>query len=506
MIGLHDAIKRFDAAANGEIVYLGLEWPNFGNLLGTWDEYRNAVENIHRTVDVDTEFRVLQRIVRFLTTQPINPKTSSLGISEYLTSERPVLPANLSSVRDALVAALQVLFDENHVANNLEDILSSKLSRLQFAGKTVAILKDPDFDESLYKQIKLPGARSVTFYSLSKLKRAPMVDVAIVFGLPERWLYSKIEYKVRQSMISWLYSAPVALTTVVVSWEGNPPFSLSNYAIWQESQLTPPATIGSVAFRREWTLPLSPPPPPPLPDVDGVEAVVVHLSGGGEIGFHRQLGPKPQIIQTDELEVSLSRTEINKLQIGNVVVFRTDDSQIAFIQESARSKMGTKVYNEAREISENFKSSVLRKKKEIDALAALRNVGLSHPEYYMNVVEEGRYIGPEDFKTARSISIALGFSFSEVEFEAIHKLRIYHRQAGVEANKVIREVLSDQSLWEDQINSGRQVRIKVKRIGTVGIASVETISKTKRLVSKLGLAQSLPPESSPNVHTVGDLD
>jgi len=505
MIGLHDAIKRFDAAANGGIVYLGLEWPSFGNLLGAWDEYRNAVENIHRTVDVDTEFRTIQKIVRCLATQPVNPKTSSLGISEYLTSQRPVLQANLATLRDALVEALEVLLEEDHVANNLADVLSSKLSRLQVAGKTVAILKDPDFDESLYAQIKLPGAKSVTFYSLSKLKRAPMVDVAIVFGAPERWLYSKIEYKVRQSMISWLYSAPVAFTTVVVSWEGNPPFNLSNYAIWQESRLSPPATIGSVAFRREWTLPSPPPPPPPSPDLDGVEAVIVHLSGGGEIGFHRQLGPKPQIIQTDELDVSLSRTEINKLQVGNVVVFRTDDSQIAFIQESARTQMGVKVYNKARDISENFKQSVLNKRKEIDAVAALRNSGFSHPEYYINVVEEDRYIGPKDFKTARSISIALGFSLSEAEFEAIHKLRIHHRQAGAEANEVIRGVLSDQSLWEDQINSGRQVRIKVERIGTVGIASVESLSKTKRLVSKLGLAQSLPPEGSPNVFTVGSL-
>lgn len=505
MIGLHDAIKRFDAAANGEIIYLGLEWPSFGNVLGAWDEYRNAIENIHRMVDVDTEFRTLQRIVRCLAMQPVNPKTSSLGLSEYLTSQRPVLPTNLASVRDALVEALKVLLEENHVANNLAEVLSSKLNQVQVAGKTVAILKNPDFDESLCAQIKLPGANSVTFNSLSKLKRAPMVDVAIVFGAPERWLYSKIEYKVRQSMISWLYSAPVAFTTVVVSWEGNPTFSLSNYAIWPESRLSPPATIGSVAFRREWTLPLPPPPPPPPPDPDGVEVVVVHLSGGGEIGFHRQLGPKPQIIRTDELEVSFSRTEINKLQIGNVLVFRTDDSQITFIQESARTKMGVKMYDKARDISENFKQSVLSKKKQIDAVAALRNCGFSHPEYYINVVEEDRYIGPKDFKTAHGISIALGFSFSEAEFEAIDKLRIHHRQAGAEANEVIRGVLSDQSLWEDQINSGRQVRLKVERIGTVGIASVDSLSKTKRLVSKLGLAQSLPSEGSPNVFILGSL-
>ena len=48
MIGLHDAIKRFDAAIRGEIVYLGLEWPSFSNLLGAWAEYRNLIESIHR--------------------------------------------------------------------------------------------------------------------------------------------------------------------------------------------------------------------------------------------------------------------------------------------------------------------------------------------------------------------------------------------------------------------------------------------------------------------------
>jgi len=503
MIGLHDAIKRFDASIRGEIVYLGLEWPSFSNLLGAWAEYRNLIENIHRPTDVDAEFRTLQRIIRLLATQPIQPRHSSLGVLDYINSRKPELPSNVAAVRDALVEALRILHGEDHVASNLEDIFSSKLNRLQLDDKTVAILKDSDFDESLYRTLTLTKARLVSFFTLSKLKRAPMADVAVIFGAPERWLYSKIDFQHRQLMISWLFSAPAALTTVVISWDGNPHFHLSNYALWPESPLPLPAMIGPVAFLREWTLPPPQPPPPPPPDPEGIDAVLVQLSGGGDIGFHRQLGPKPQIIQTDELDVSLSRTKINKLQIGNIVVFRTDDSQIAYIQESAQKKMGSKIYNKAHEISENFKSAVLNRKKEIDVVAALRNAGFTNPEYYVNVVDENRYIGPKDFKTARSIAVALGFSFSEDEFDAIHQLRIHHRQAGAEANEVIREVLSDQSLWEDQINSGRQVRVKIERIGTVGIASVDSISQTKRLVSKLGIAQHLPADGSSNVHMVG---
>jgi hypothetical protein len=120
----------------------------------------------------------------------------------------------------------------------------------------------------------------------------------------------------------------------------------------------------------------------------------------------------------------------------------------------------------------------------------------------VNVVDENRYIGPKDFKTAHSIAVALGLSFSEGEFDAIHQLRIHHRQAGQEANEVIGEVLRDQSIWEDQINSGRQVRVRIKRIGTVGIAFVESKSETKRLVSQLGIAQHLPADSASSVHFV----
>lgn len=502
MIGLHDAIKRFDAAIRGEIIYLGLEWPSFSNLLGAWAEYRNLIESIHRPTDVDAEFRKLQRIIFLLATEPIQPRHSSLGVLDYLDSQKPDLPSSVAAVRDALVAALRVVHGEDHVASNLEEILSLKLNRLQLSDKNLTILKDPDFDESLCRQLVIAGAKRVSFLTLSQLKWAPMADVVIIFGAPERWLYSKIDFRQRQLMISWLYSAPAALTTVVISWDGNPQFDLSNFALWPESPITPPAMIGPVAFKREWILPSPPPPPPPPPDPDGVDAVLVQLSGGGDIGFHRQLGPKPQIIQTDELDISLSRIQINKLQVGNIVIFRTDDSQITYIQESAQRKMGAKNYIKARGISESFKSAVLKRKKEIDAVAALRNAGFTNPEYYVNVVDENRYIGPKDFKTAHSIAVALGFSFSEDEFDAIHQLRIHHRQAGAEANEVISEVLSDQSIWEDQLNSGRQVRVRIERIGTVGIAFVESKSQTKRLVSKLGIAQHLPADVASSVYLV----
>ncbi len=461
------------------------------------------IENIHRSTNVDAEFRTLQRIIRLLATQPIQPRLSSLGVLDYINSQKPELPSNLAVVRDAVVEALRIVHGEDHVASNLEDILSSKLNRLEIDDKTVAILMDSDFDESLYRTLTLTSARLVSFFTLSKLKRAPMANVAVIFGAPERWLYWKIEFQHRRLMTSWLYSAPAAFTTVIISWDGNPQFDLSNYALWSESPLSPPAMIGPVAFQREWTLPPPPPPPPPPPDPDGVEAVLVQLSGGGDIGFHQQLGPKPLIIQTDELEVLLSRTKISKLQVGNIVVFRTDDSEIKYIRESAREKMKAKEYDEAREISENFKRAIQSKRKEFDAVAKLRNAGFPTPDYYINVVDEDRYIGPKDFPTARSIAVALGFSFSKDEFDAIHQMRIHHRQAGAKANEVIRGVLSDQSIWEDQINSGRQVRIKIEKIGTVGIAAVDSISKTKRLVSKLGIALHLPADESSNVHIVG---
>ena len=506
MIGLDDAIKRFDAAIRGEIVYLGLEWPSFSKLLGAWTEYQNLIEHVHRSTNVDAEFKTVQRIIRLLATQPIQPRLSSLGVLDYLNSQKPELPSNLAVVRDALVEALRIVHGEDHIASNLENILSSKINRLQIADKNVAILKDSEFDESLYRTLTLTKARLVSFFTLSKLKRVPMADVAIIFGAPERWLYWKIDFHHRRLMTSWLYSAPAAFTTVIISWDGNPRFDLSNYALWSESPLSSPAMIGPVAFQREWTFPPPSPPPSPPPDPDGIDAVLVHLSGGGDIGFHQQLGPKPQIIQTDELEVLLSRTKISKLQVGNVVVFRTDDSEIKYIRESARKKMNAKDYDEARGISENFKRAVQSMRREFDAVAKLRNAGFLNPEYYVNVVDEDLYIGPKDFETARSIAVALGFPFSKAEFDKIHQLRIHHRRAGTEANEVIRKVLSDQSIWEDQINSGRQVRVKIERIGSVGIASVDSLSKSKRLVSKLGIALHLPADDSTNVNFVGGLN
>ena len=94
MIGLDDAIKRFNAAIHGDVVYLGLEWPSFSRLLGAWTEYRNLIENIHRSTNVDAEFRTLQRIIRLLATQPIQPGLSSLGVFDYINSQKDQTSSN----------------------------------------------------------------------------------------------------------------------------------------------------------------------------------------------------------------------------------------------------------------------------------------------------------------------------------------------------------------------------------------------------------------------------
>ena len=96
----------------------------------------------------------------------------------------------------------------------------------------------------------------------------------------------------------------------------------------------------------------------PTSDPDGVPAILFQFASGGNIAFHPTLGPRPQVIGQGEMDPVIESVSPNRLKQGAVLIFRSDDSDISFIRETARKSLGSKKYDLAKAASDSVKKSV----------------------------------------------------------------------------------------------------------------------------------------------------
>jgi hypothetical protein len=501
---LDNASQRFNAAINGRVLYLGLDWPALERYISALHQYYNETAKVALPAAADVEVAELFTIQRKLLTLPIDPNHPSVGATAFLASTPVSLSSSSLTVnRDAVIDALRSLVDEPHVAKELLALVTEKFRSVIVEGKSVACLVPRGYKDLAHDVLKMEEAKSNEFLTLSELRRSEMKDLVFVFGSPEHHLWHRDPVENRQAKVSWLYSAPAADTTITVSWTGHPKFDLAHYSVWSEWPLTATEIVGSVAFKATATVAVSPVPRDALvADIDGVDATLVDLVGGGSIAFHPEFGPKPQVLEVEELEFDIRSVHVRSLEPRHVIIFRTDDSEISFIRKTARASMGKKRYDNALAVSNAFKTNVISASQTADVTSALNNNGIVNAEYYLNVVTDERYIGPKDFQTAQKIAVALGFNILEDDFQILNDLRSHHRTAGLKANEIVRASLAESHEWEDAIGSGVQAHIDLGEAGTVVIAVVEAIGQIKRKVSRLGVAENLP-HSEEHVMSIG---
>lgn len=491
---LENAIRRFDAASNGRLLYLGIEWPLFGEYVNALHRYYEETTKVALPPAANAEVSMLFSIQRKLLALPMSPDHPAVGAHSVLQSSRVHLASDiLTSHRDSVIEALQRLVENQHVAKDLVGLMTTKLRNVDVNGKSVAVLVPRGFKDLASEVVQIDGASSINFFSLTELRRAPIHDLVVLFGPPEQHLWHRDSLQDRRKSVSWVYSAPAAFDTVTLGWTGHTGYDLSSYSVWTEKPLSPSEVVGSVAFKATASVSATPVPRDAvIADLDGVDATLVDLVGGGSIAFHPEFGPKPQILEVEELEFEIRQTSAKALEPRHVLIFRTDDSEISFIRKTAKSSMGKTKYEKALVVSTTFKQNVRTAALLPTSVADLGRQGIANPDYYLNVVTDGRYIGPKDLETAQRIANALGFQISEGDFRLLTEMRSHHRTAGAKANELVRKALAESHEWEDAVSAGLQAHIDLRAVGTVVIAVVESIGTIKRKVSRLGIAEKLP--------------
>ena len=101
-----NASQRFNAAINGRVLYLGLDWPALERYISALHQYYNETAKVALPAAADLEVAELFTIQRKLLTLPIDPNHPSVGASAFLASTQVSLSSSsLTIARDAVIDA-----------------------------------------------------------------------------------------------------------------------------------------------------------------------------------------------------------------------------------------------------------------------------------------------------------------------------------------------------------------------------------------------------------------
>jgi hypothetical protein len=400
------------------------------------------------------------------------------------------LPTPLADPHREILELIEAIADSRHPAADLEATLAKHLPRVNVSGRNLILVGGSDLGAA-QECLAVPDRGAWEVVDLVGLLRGSMGDVVFVFGPPSQHEWGWDINRCRQ-MVSWIFSAPAGMLTVNVSWTGS--LDLGQYSIWPEAPIRDADRHGTVVFDVGEGPDDHIPPLPPLPDPDGVDSDVARLVGGGEVAFHRDFGPRPQIVDVDEISVDVRRVLSAALETGSLLVLRADESENDEIRKIARRKLGAAPYDGGVDASARFKSAIIAVGASDGAESVLRRAGVDNPEYYLNAVRTPRYLGPQDAATMQRICEAFGIAFLESDFEAIQQVRVAHRQAGLAISGRVAKALEGDTAWIALAREGRQVWVEVEGAGRVVLATVAKVDRVKRLVSHLGVPRNLPEQ------------
>jgi len=488
---LEEASQRFEAASRGRVAHVGVDWPQFAAIRERMARLRKAAAELLLDGPAERELRELGGIVARLGRAPIHPSHAGSGIASLLGKTRPKLPASLADPHREILVLIEAIADSRHPAADLEATLAKPLPRVDVSGRNLILVGGSDLGAA-QECLAVPDRGAWEVVDLVGLLRGSMGDVVFVFGPPSQHEWGWDINRCRQ-MVSWIFSAPAGMLTVNVSWTSS--LDLGKFSIWPEAPIRDADRHGTAVFNVDESSDDHIPPLPPLPiDPDGVDSDVARLVGGGEVAFHRDFGPRPQIVDVDEISVDVRRVSSAALETGSLLVLRADESENDEIRKIARGKLGAAPYDGGLDASARFKSAIIAVGASDGAESVLRRAGVDNPEYYLNAVRTPRYLGPQDAATMQRICEAFGIAFVESDFEAIQQVRVAHRQAGAVISGRVAKALEGDTAWIALAREGAQVWVEVEGAGSVVLATVAKVDRMKRLVSHLGVPRKLPEQ------------
>jgi len=500
---LHEAHRRFSMAEAVEVVTLWVDWPEYESFT------RNLV-SLSKLLDsstIDTKLRVERdgcwALRRALQSTPLHPSeyigdSTLVGVTLYAGE----IGNAVEKLRESVVV---LLASKNPMRYELEQALSGGSTVNIESAQTVKILTPKKFvslvnDVMLNKHI---SDRSIKATSPIEAKLSDHSDVVFAFGALENHANFFKNPHERSREIAWILNAPASFKIVLFQLADCPPFDVSKYEIWKNTNQFVPKTLGvqpsSFIEGFEPTIRVDPiNPTAVVPGDPVVEAVVVHLFNGHYVYFSDAVPPKPTCIRNGELEVEIDDgVNPSTLQPGDVLLIRTGPASHSFLRSHAvdwlERECGKSEVKQMIEIVDNYKNAL--KLKYGNAGFAQMLVADGMEEHYVRNQIVRAFVD-STIATQRAanfiqIAKALGFDYGEDEWSVITKIQTAHRQAGRAAVQELREIVIADESWQDVVNEPGIAKLRAGSVGELVLIPVvqKPDQKVRVSVGSIGLLQ-----------------
>ena len=465
---LAEALKRFESAANIDIITQWVAWPEY-------EEFCHHLNHVLKLLDsnsINTELRseidgykLLRRAMR---STPLNP-ADHIGRSLMLIGDSELQGQLGEDIEKLRTSVNELAITANPMHGELARYLSGE-SRIKLNGsKSVQLLvplKFVDATNTLVAELQRPPQK-INAMGTTVARRSDLADVMFLFGSPENYAGFYAQGIERSREVAWIFNAPSARQVVVFQLADSFPFDTKNYEIWAGSNQFDAKSIGDrpsafienyeqSAVLEEITTPAAPPTDPV------VEALLVHLFNHRFIYFSDVIPPYAICVRSGEAGVEIDDdVKVSSLRPGDVLLVRTGEASRGFLREHAikwlRANYKEKEVQSFIEIADTYKKALKSKFHQSEFVRRLMRDGLEE-QYIKNQIE--RAFLPSTIATLRkenflNISRALELDYGDTEWAAIVKIQTAHRQAGRIAVQELREgVLADESWLETVTEPG----------------------------------------------------
>lgn len=520
---LETARRRFEIAEVLQVHSVAVGWAEFEGFNRALRAANKEIKKSESQVDYSIVIQQLWRLNDTLATTPLDPNTQSLeGIQ--LFDHVMALNGGALDSWGHLCTATEALLSVEHPVKKLQRLLNEHGLASLLDNEKVAVVAPKKFASETRRQLEVEDLE-YELVTLRELRMGGVWDTVVLLGTQvSRFLQFQTSEQAAQE-VAWLYSAPAAENTVVVTWSGGQRFDISQYGIRSEIVLPGVREYG-FGTPMQWGSPrrrvVKDVRPQLSADVEGYFFIIEGpetVSGEGSkvridrgegewvVPFAKVFRPRPQLLEADDYGLSIRAIEKpSNFPIGGILVVREDltdtgdgsyDPERDEVRKIARAALRGK-YDQFRAASERFKAQMADAAKRNESHNRLREAGFQHPLYYLRIHANPQYIGPGTYDIYKRLCVALRITEQTGVYEAIESIRSEHRSAGFEITNRIRKRLEMDRDWEESCRTEHFAVIEGTGFGRVVLAKVLAINESMCESSELGLRKFVIAESPSN--------
>ncbi len=500
---LNETLRRFAAAEHYKLKYRGLEWPEFEAFLGSLKELEGICDKLSPPQIVSNWLKIIREARRIIRSSPTNPGYHALQLAKFVDVDTSSFPPEIEArFTDCQLSVTSLLLSDVHPAwDHIESLLSAaNASNTEITINALVTKAAVPFVEKISKH----HGWKLKVLDLTAAKRVDIADLALIFGSPEFHTYWNDDFDTSSRQIAWLFNAPIADETHVLTWPGSFNFDAERYVAWEGASLRGVSVSGSISFRIDVNrlTEISPgsSTPPPIVDastgyIEPVQATPIKLTDNTWVFLSDDAGPRANYLDMDDFDIIVREAKnLKELTPGTVLVLRDGEAGRSFLEDEAANwieeKHGGAQQTMSFAVRDQFRSAVQELGRDQFALKRLKDQGLDEGQARrrLRLAYDPLHIAPQDSAEFAAICAAANCTLTEDDAAHLVILRTAYRQAGHRARDRLEKAIKADLFWQVEVETPAQARIEIAGVGSTILAPIlAVLPKTEPVpISRLG--------------------